>query len=334
MPRMLVALGANLGQRKAAIERALELLKRHSTPGSFHVSRLHETQPVGGPSGQGAFLNAAAAFDTLLSPGALHAEMQKIETELGRQRIERWGARLIDLDLLLYDEQVIITPELQVPHPRLAFRRFVLEPAADVAPDRIHPIVGWSIERLLEHLNHAPPYVALVGSRESRAEELAAAAAAQLGAKFLAKPAVAPRNAPGGDPSGPTAAAPIQFLDRVAQLLAACDWSSGQMVISGFHVDQCLAEARAELDDAANAGVEETRLRLQDSLVRPKLLVVLDTWEALVAARSDVPCPAGLGASSEWLRLAARCGQPVVCAGRSDFDEQLTEITAALSAMR
>lgn len=333
MPRALVALGANLGQRQATIVRAFERLARYSAPGTFRVSQLLETQPVGGPAGQGAFLNAAAAFETSLAPEPLHAELQKIETELGRMRGERWVARLIDLDLLLYDEQIIVTPELQVPHPRLAFRRFVLEPAAEVAPNMLHPLIGWTMERLLDHLNHAPPYVALLGSPESRAEELAAAAAALVGATYLAKPVVEPPVARGVDPSGPSAAAPIQFLDRAARMLAACDWSSGQPVIGGFYVDQCLAEARAELDDAAYARVEFAWRRHQHSLIRPKLLVVLDTWEALVAARRDASVPCHRVQPSEWLQMAARGGQPVLCAGRSSFDEQLTEITAALTAM-
>ena len=333
MPRALVALGANFGQRQATIAQAFERLAQYSARDTFRVSQLRETQPVGGPSDQGAFLNAAASFETSLAPESLHAELQKIETALGRNRGERWIARPIDLDLLLYDEQIIVTPDLQVPHPRLAFRRFVLEPAAEVAPGMLHPLIGWTMERLLDHLNHAPPYVALLGSPASRAEELAAAAAARVGGTYLAKPVVAPPIAPGDDLSGPAAAAPIQFLDCAARLLAACDWSSGQPVISEFYVDQCLAEARAELDNVAFARVELAWRRQQDSLIRPKLLVVLDTWEALVAARSDVAGPCQQVQSSEWLRVAARGGQPVLCAGRSGFDEQLTEITAALTAM-
>ncbi len=304
-----------------------------STSGTFRVSQFYETQPIGGPEGQGAFLNAAAAFDTPLAPEALHAELQKIEIELGRERGERWSARLIDLDLLLYGDRVIVRPELQVPHPRMAFRRFVLEPAVEVAPDMTHPLIGWTVERLLDHLNHAPPYVALIGLPECRAEELAAATATRVGAIYLAKPAVVPLSAAGGDPSGPTAVAPIQFLDRTVCQLAACDWSSGQPVISGFYVDQCLAELRVELDDAAQASVELAWSRQQDHLLRPKLLVVLDTWESLVAARTDVPSVSHQPRPDEWLRLAARDGQPVLCAGRSSFEEQLAEITAALSAM-
>jgi 2-amino-4-hydroxy-6-hydroxymethyldihydropteridine diphosphokinase len=332
MSRVLVALGANLGQRHATLRQACEHLARHAAPGTFRISQLHETQPVGGPPGQEAFLNAAAAFETTLAPEGLHAELQKIEAKLGRERGERWSARLIDLDLLLYDERIVVTPQLQLPHPRMAFRRFVLEPAAEVAPGMKHPLVGWTVERLLDHLNHAPPYVAFLSSPENSPEELAATAAARVGAVYLAKPAVAPLAGPGGYPSGPTAAAPIQFFERAASLLAACDWSSGQGVISGFYVDQCLAEARAELDDAGYARVEQAWRRHQDSLVRPKLLVILDTWEALVSARTEVN-PSHHFHASDGLRLAARGGQPVLCAGRSSFDEQLAEITAALTAM-
>jgi hypothetical protein len=109
----------------------------------------------------------------------LHA----VEQTLGRRRGQRWEARVLDLDLLLYDDRVIRTSDLTVPHPGLAYRRFVLEPAAEVAPDLRHPTIGWTVGRLLAHLNAAPNYVALRGSsrgeRVSFAVELARAAGAQ-----------------------------------------------------------------------------------------------------------------------------------------------------------
>ncbi len=163
MPRSLVALGANLGDPRRSLARAVELLGAERQIASVRCSRWHETTPIGGEPGQPPFLNAVACLDTTLSASQLHAVLQVIERALGRQRGQRWAARSLDLDLLLYDDQVIDTPALVVPHPRMAFRRFVLEPAAEVAQDMVHPTIGWTVRQLLDHLNTAPNYVALLG---------------------------------------------------------------------------------------------------------------------------------------------------------------------------
>src|SRR5271156_2521129 len=114
----LIGLGSNLGDRRAALEGAIAALT--ATSGVFvrEVSSLHETEPVGGPSGQGKYLNAAAALETTLDPSALLHVLQEIETRLGRVRSVRHGERTLDLDLLLFDDRIIDTPELVVPHPR------------------------------------------------------------------------------------------------------------------------------------------------------------------------------------------------------------------------
>jgi 2-amino-4-hydroxy-6-hydroxymethyldihydropteridine diphosphokinase len=98
--------------------------------------------------------------------------MRGIEAALQRDRDLRWGPRTIDLDLLLYDEFTIDEAELQVPHPRMSFRRFVIEPAAEIAANWVHPRIGWSLARLREHLLATPPSVALLGDAP-RIHELA-----------------------------------------------------------------------------------------------------------------------------------------------------------------
>ncbi len=333
MPRALIALGANLGQRHIALTSAIDRLSQNSAISSPSVSTFHETLPVGGPAGQAPFLNAAASFETSLTPDSLHALLQQIEIDLGRQRGEKWEARLIDLDLLLYNEQVICTPQLQIPHPRMAFRRFVLEPATEVAPKMVHPLVGWSIERLLEHLRRARPYVAILGSLDSRAEELAAAAAARVGADCLSKTAVAKHVTSRTDPSGRAPTTPIQFLDHAASMLAGYDWSSGRALISGFYLDRLLAEARVEMEKDAFTRFEQA-WRQQHEIAQPKLLVVLDSWEAMVGTRGDTPGRFRRSLDPELLQLAARGGQPVLCAGSFDFEAQLTELAAAMIAMQ
>ena len=135
MTRAYVGLGANLGERELTIHRAVELLG--SVPGIevVAVSRLRETDPVGYED-QPRFLNGAAALDTELSPRELLDRLLAVERDLGRVRGDgpRFGPRAIDLDLLLFGGEVVDEDGLAVPHPRLAERRFALEPLHDLDP--------------------------------------------------------------------------------------------------------------------------------------------------------------------------------------------------------
>jgi 2-amino-4-hydroxy-6-hydroxymethyldihydropteridine diphosphokinase len=132
MPLVYVALGSNLGDREGTIRRALELLEADGQIEVVAVSSLHETDPVGYLD-QPRFLNGAAALRTQLAPRALLERLQDIERELGRDRSgPRYGPRTIDLDLLFYGDETVDEPGLQIPHPRLAERRFVLEPLAEL----------------------------------------------------------------------------------------------------------------------------------------------------------------------------------------------------------
>jgi 2-amino-4-hydroxy-6-hydroxymethyldihydropteridine diphosphokinase len=136
--RAYVGLGANLGDREATMRRAIELLG----PDVVAVSSFRETDPVGYED-QPRFLNAAIALDTELSPRELLERLLAVERELGRTRDgPRYGPRTIDLDLLLYGDEVFDEPGLQVPHPRLAERRFALEPLADLDPGLTVPGAG------------------------------------------------------------------------------------------------------------------------------------------------------------------------------------------------
>jgi 2-amino-4-hydroxy-6-hydroxymethyldihydropteridine diphosphokinase len=155
MADCLISLGSNLGDRQAILDAAVARLREHPAISELRCSRWHETLPVGGPAGQPPYLNGAARLETSLSPRELLVLLQEIENQFGRQRFERWGPRTLDLDLLLYDDLVINTPELALPHPRMPERRFVLEPALEVAAEMVHPTTGRSIARLLQSL--APP---------------------------------------------------------------------------------------------------------------------------------------------------------------------------------
>ena len=142
MTTAYVGLGSNLGDREGLIRRAAELI------GAVRLSRLIETDPWGYEN-QPRFLNAVAEIDTTLSARQLLDHLLDVERRLGRERIgPRWGPRTIDLDLLLYGEEVIDEPGLVVPHPRITERRFVLEPLAELVPTRILPGKGTVREAL------------------------------------------------------------------------------------------------------------------------------------------------------------------------------------------
>ncbi|MBA3484895.1 MAG: 2-amino-4-hydroxy-6-hydroxymethyldihydropteridine diphosphokinase [Pirellulales bacterium] len=180
MPHCLIALGSNLGDRAAQLRQATAELASLPATRLIARSRWHETPPIGGPTGQGPFLNAAALVSTSLPPAELLAGLRRIETGLGRARNERWAARSLDLDVLLYDGVVLQTSELEVPHPRMAFRRFVLEPAAEIAPWMIHPESGWTVGALLQHLNSGAQQIAVAAQDVATADRLTSQLAERL----------------------------------------------------------------------------------------------------------------------------------------------------------
>jgi 3-oxoacyl-[acyl-carrier protein] reductase len=152
MTTTYIALGSNLGDRAGYLERALTALRQCEGIEVTRVSPLYETRPVGGPAGQGPYLNAVAEVRTERGAHDLLDVLLAVEQRLGRVRHEHYGPRTIDLDLLLYGDFIHADERLIVPHPRMHERLFVLQPLAQLAPGLLHPILKRSVADLLAEL--------------------------------------------------------------------------------------------------------------------------------------------------------------------------------------
>ncbi|QDT33700.1 2-amino-4-hydroxy-6-hydroxymethyldihydropteridine diphosphokinase [Thalassoglobus polymorphus] len=169
MPEALIALGGNLGEVASIMNEAIELLNAHPQVAVTAKSRLYSTQPVGIEAGD-PFLNSAVTANVDLEPVELLNLLQQIENQLGRKRSKHWGPRSIDLDLILVEQYVLKTPHLTIPHPACFYRRFVLDPACDVAGEWIHPQFGKSLAELRNSLQVRPLVVAVDGDDSLRTE--------------------------------------------------------------------------------------------------------------------------------------------------------------------
>ena len=185
----LIGLGANLGNRALTLTSAIDMIAKLPVTSHVSPSGFYETAPIGGPAGQPPFLNAAVSFCTKLSPDDLVSELRKIERMLGRERHERWSARTIDLDVLLFGDQTIVTEHLIVPHDRFPFRRFVLEPAAEIAAEWVHPTTGLSISELASRLDRRPTIISVDSELDDLRPKIDAALAEEisLGSVVLAE---------------------------------------------------------------------------------------------------------------------------------------------------
>ena len=288
MPLCLIGLGSNLGDRGRWLAEALVRLQQHANIEVSRQSRYYETLPAGGPDARSTYLNAAAILQTTLAPQTLLALLQRSKPIWVEKRTEFWEPRTIDLDLLLYDNLTRIDPDLVIPHPRMAWRRFVLEPAAEVAPEMVHPGTGWTIARHLDHLNQTPWYLAIAGPIGVGKSCLAGEIAEKNHARLLAEQFDLSRlEAFYRDPSSHAWQIELEFLEQRARQLAMgqSEWTrSDRPTVSDFWFAQSPAFASVWLNGEQMPVYLAHWEELQTKVVHPRLTVLLRApLEALLA---------------------------------------------------
>ncbi len=348
MAACLISVGSNLGDKAANLRDAAQCIGNLPQISLLKQSRHWKTLPIGGPETQSPFLNEALLLDAKNSPLELLQSLQQIELDLGRTRDAHWGPRPIDLDILLFGDEIIREANLCVPHPRMAFRRFALEPATEIAPEMIHPELGLSVEQLLEYLDNVPPYVAIAGPLGAGKTHLAKNILSRLPeCRCLWEKVEADVLAPFY--ANPTFHGPkveIQFLERRVALLESLNFDQPPapgVTISDFWFDQSAAFAQLWLSPEQYQEYEHHYLALRARVPRARVLVMLDlAVEQLVeriAARGR-PYEQGLrGEQLERLQhlldeLAHTAHRgPILRLDASDGDRIADEVHAAIEAM-
>jgi 2-amino-4-hydroxy-6-hydroxymethyldihydropteridine diphosphokinase len=151
MNNIFLLLGSNLGNRKGFLQQAVEQIEAEIAP-LTHASSVYETQSWG-KTDEPDYLNQVLELQTVLPAREVLQKILAIETLLGRKREEKWGSRIIDIDILFYGDAIINEPDLKIPHPELHNRRFTLEPLAEIAPDFVHPVLNKNILQLKNELS-------------------------------------------------------------------------------------------------------------------------------------------------------------------------------------
>jgi 2-amino-4-hydroxy-6-hydroxymethyldihydropteridine diphosphokinase len=336
MPTCLIGLGSNLGDRAARLEFALSRLR--TTPGIelvAHSSWL-ETKAIGGPAGQSPFLNGAAIIETTLEPEALLKAFQRIEDDAGRRREELWGPRTLDLDLLLFGQEIIDTPSLTAPHPRMAFRRFVLEPAVQIAGEMKHPGIGWTVEQLWRHLSEAPQYVALAGpfceAKTKLMEQVAYWGDFKKTTGLGGPGGVAwlPKRLAATSPSSIWQTA-IEFLDAWENMLSTATWNDPQAswkprdftswLITDFWFHVLPIFLARVLDEAQRRQFQARFAAALPKIVSPKLTVIVE------------PADVGPAEKRHLLEAAGAIVGPSLTVSAAQEDAAVKEVIAAIEAM-
>jgi len=148
---VLLAFGSNLGDRSKTLTDAWYVLGQTEKIQTVRLSPFYETEPVGGPLDQPMYINAAGIIQTVMPPMELLKTLQQIENDFGRIRAQRWEARTLDIDILLYEDQIVKLPMLTIPHIEMLHRQFVLDPVHDIAADWIHPLTKQTLGKHWEN---------------------------------------------------------------------------------------------------------------------------------------------------------------------------------------
>jgi 2-amino-4-hydroxy-6-hydroxymethyldihydropteridine diphosphokinase len=329
MPRVLVALGANLGDRRATL--ALAVRQIAALPGVASVTRSawYASEAIGARPRQPEFLNGAATFDTSLAPLELLGELHRIEARLGRVRDVHWGPRHIDLDLLYYGDSIVDSPRLTLPHLRMSFRRFVLAPAAEIAGDWPDPRDGKTIASRLARLRNDRDYIAFTG-------EFGKGPSLAVGMKIVFREArvivtaeVEPANVVENDRAELRDQLAARLQREASATRAIADFPLGDVSASGFWLGQLKAEARARLTAPDYGQFKRHWREVASRAPSPKLLVVGDPpWSPERNWTSSARCYWRLMVELADVAAVLRLPNP------HDRGAALKETLAAIEAMR
>ena len=185
MARALLALGSNLGAPAENLRQAAHQLQADHSIQILARSNWLRNEAVGGPANQEAFLNGCILVQTPMEPMELASALHEVENLLGRERQVHWGPRTIDIDLLLYDQQIFHSTRLEIPHPRMSFRNFVLQPALEIVPYALHPTTGWTIAALVRHLGNSPELLAIISENAENARSLSVEVCRRVGGQLV-----------------------------------------------------------------------------------------------------------------------------------------------------
>jgi 2-amino-4-hydroxy-6-hydroxymethyldihydropteridine diphosphokinase len=295
MARCLIGCGSNLGHRREQLDRAIELMRFMPGVTLLDVSRFRETVAVGGPPGQEAFLNGACLIETDLPPQDVLSMLAAVENTLHRNREERWGPRTVDLDLLLYDDLVLESDCLTLPHPRMSTRRFVLEPCAEIAGAVFHPLAACTLDEILASISSPQPHVAVVGVPATGA----AAVARVVSDSSLGCLVAAPRPLPAAAAPAPEWCATLSAWCAALQEVDCDEGAHG--IVTDFWLETLVVAAREALPSEPLSRFETEFARLAATAAPPHAVLLLvappasladDPWQAelqerLIAAVRD-----------------------------------------------
>ena len=288
----LIGCGANEGARREQLNQAIDMLRFMPGVRLVDVSQFLETLPVGGPPGQSPYLNAACLIETTFKPAEVLDMLLAVENTLHRSRETRWGPRTIDLDLLLYDDCVLKTECLQVPHPRMTTRRFVLEPAAAIAADLKHPVAGCTIRELLENISERHLHVAVVGVPGSGAPEIADAVADVTLSRLIHAPAPLPLSSFGA-PNGEQSAIkedPVNQLLLLSQKYAApllkANWPvDPHGTVTDYWIESIRLAAQTNSVSDTNKQFENAFATISQETVVPNVILLLNVNHQTLSER-------------------------------------------------